>query len=111
GQFFARDRQDLIEQRNTVAQGAIAQPCQTLERGSVGGDAFFFADIRQPARDLIRGNGPEVESLAAALNSGRHLLRIGRGENKFDVRRRLLQRLEQRIEGAGREHVHFVDDV
>ena len=27
------------------------------------------------------------------------------------MRRRFFQRLEQRVEGALREHVHFVDDV
>ena len=36
---------------------------------------------------------------------------LGRGEDELDVRRRLFQRLEQRVERRRREHVDFVDDV
>ena len=42
---------------------------------------------------------------------GQHLLRLGRGEDELHVRRRLLQRLQQGVEGVLGEHVHFVDDV
>ena len=41
----------------------------------------------------------------------RQLLRIGGGQQELHVRRRLLQRLEQRVEGMRREHVHLVDEV
>ena len=36
---------------------------------------------------------------------------LGGGEDEFDVRRRLFERLEQGVEGADRQHVDFVDDV
>ena len=32
-------------------------------------------------------------------------------ENKNDMRRRLFQRFSKSIEGRGREHVHFINDV
>ena len=38
-------------------------------------------------------------------------LRVGGGEDEHDVGRRLLERLEERVEGRAREHVHLVDDV
>src|SRR5262249_26082121 len=41
----------------------------------------------------------------------RNLLGIGRGENEDDVRRRLFQRLEERIEGFSGEVVNFVYDI
>ena len=39
------------------------------------------------------------------------LFGLGGGEEELDVRRRLFQRLQQGVEGPGREHVHFVDVV
>jgi hypothetical protein len=40
-----------------------------------------------------------------------NLLRLGGGEEEFDVGGRLFQRLQQGVEGVDGEHVHFVDDV
>ncbi len=53
----------------------------------------------------------EVEALAAGQDGGGQLLRLGGGEDEHGVGRRLLQRLEQRVERAGGQHVHLVDDV
>jgi hypothetical protein len=41
----------------------------------------------------------------------RDLVRLGRREDELHVRRRLLERLQQRVEGLRGEHVHLVDDV
>ena len=61
--------------------------------------------------DQIGRNPVKIEALAAADNRRQHLLGFGRRENEFHVRRRLFQRLEQRVERGRREHVDFVDDV
>ena len=53
----------------------------------------------------------EIELQAARQHRDRQLLRIGGGEQEFHVRRRLFERLEQRVEGMRRQHVHFVDEV
>src|SRR5262249_1174270 len=37
--------------------------------------------------------------------------RVGGREQEFDVRRRLLERLQQRVEGVRGEHVHLIDEV
>ena len=42
---------------------------------------------------------------------GSNFLRLGRGEDELHVLGRLLERLEQRVEGRRGEHVDFVDDV
>ena len=42
---------------------------------------------------------------------GNTFLRLGRRKDEFHMARRLLQRLEQRVERRLSEHVHFVDDV
>ena len=41
----------------------------------------------------------------------RHLAHLGGGEDELHVPRRLLQRLQERVEGALGEHVHLVDEV
>jgi hypothetical protein len=38
-------------------------------------------------------------------------VKLGGREDEDDVGRRLLDGLEQRVEGAVREHVHLVDDI
>ena len=53
----------------------------------------------------------QVELQAARENRYRDLLRIGGRQQELHVRRRLFQRLEQRVEAGGREHVHLVDQV
>ncbi len=57
------------------------------------------------------GQRLQVELQAAREHRHRNLLRVGRRKHELDVLRRLLQRLQHRIEGRLRQHVHFVDQV
>ncbi len=59
----------------------------------------------------LRRHVLQRELQAARQHGDRQLLRIGGGQEELHVRRRLFQGLQQRVEGAGREHVHFVDQV
>ena len=49
--------------------------------------------------------------LAARQDGRRDLVELGRGEDEDHVRRRLLEGLEEGVEGLRGEHVDFVDDV
>ncbi len=53
----------------------------------------------------------KIESLAARKNRRGQLLRLGGRENEHRVRRRLLERFQKRVERAGRQHMHLVDDI
>src|SRR3546814_983690 len=53
----------------------------------------------------------EVEALAARQHRHRYLVHLRRREQELDVRGRLFERFQKRIEGVARQHVHFVDDV
>ena len=53
----------------------------------------------------------QVKTLAARQHRDRHFADFGGGEDEFGVLRRLFQRLQERVEGRGRQHVDFVDDV
>ncbi len=62
--------------------------------------------------DQHRGvDAAQIEALAARQHRHRHFADFGGGENELGVRRRFFQRLQQRVEGGGRQHVHFVEDV
>ncbi|KAG0190211.1 hypothetical protein DFQ28_002345 [Apophysomyces sp. BC1034] len=53
----------------------------------------------------------QVELQAARQHRDRDLLRVRRRKDELHVRRRLLKRLEHRIERVMSQHVHFVDHI
>ena len=63
------------------------------------------------AGDLFRRQRLEAELQAARQDGHRQFLRIGGGEQELHMGRRLLQRLQQRVERVRGEHVHFVDQI
>ena len=59
----------------------------------------------------FRGTDPlQFIALATGQDGNRDLVQLGGGEHEIDVGRRLLQGLQQGVEGLGGEHVHLVDD-
>jgi hypothetical protein len=52
---------------------------------------------------------PQIELQAAAQHRRQHLLGVGRGQHELQVLGRLLQRLQQRVEGVLGELVRLVD--
>ena len=67
-------------------------------------------DLLQMGDHHLGFDPPQIETLATRQDRHRHLADLGRGKEEFHVRRRFLQRLEQRVERTGREHVNLVDD-
>ena len=53
----------------------------------------------------------EVKALAAGENGRQQLVGFGRRQDEDNVRRRLLQRLEEGVGGLLGEHVDFIDDI
>ena len=88
------------------APRATASAAARFER-----EALILRDEKKVLRDRRRRDALEIETLAAAEDRRRHFLHVGRGEEKFHVRRRLLERLEQRVERSRREHVDLVHEV
>jgi hypothetical protein len=62
------------------------------------------------ARSRSSGTRFQREGLAARADGDRHLAQLSGGEDEGDGRRRLLQRLEQGVEGLLRQHVDLVQD-
>ena len=101
----------LVEDGKRVTQGAVRQTGDEVRGAGRQLQVFFLRDIREPCGDVLGRYTVEVETLAAGQDGGRKLVDFRRGEHELDVLRRLLQRLQQRVERAGGEHVDLVDDV
>src|SRR5437667_1143277 len=105
------ERGDHVEDALRVAQRALRVPSDRLERGRLACQALLLADLRELSDDALVRDPPKVEALRAGHDGRWDLSRFGRRQHEDDVRRRLLERLEQRVEGLARELVRLVDDV
>ena len=75
-------------------------------------DRLLLGDALAATRgDLLDRRALEVEAVAAVDDRRQHLVRLGRGEHEDRVRRRLLERLEERVPRLRGEHVRLVEDV
>ena len=100
----------LVEVGEAVTHGTVGFFGKDVE-GFVGRlDAFLFADVAEAAADLVYGEALEVKALHAAENRLRDLVDLCRRKDENHVGGRFFERLEERVEGAGRKHVDFVDN-
>ncbi len=112
GQHLAFTESDgLVGQAHGIAHrtigGAPQQPQGVVfERHVLGAE-----DMAQVLDHPLRRHVLQGELQAARQHGDRQLLRVGGGEQELDVRWRLFQGLQQGVERAGGEHVHFVDQV
>ena len=101
----------LIEQRQPVADRSVGGAGDEGNRARRDADILLFGDPGEMIRQHVEIHAPQVEALASGQHRDRNLPYLRRREDELHVLRRLLEGLEQRVERAGREHVHFVDDV
>ena len=106
--FPHRDR--LVEDRQPVPHRPLRRPGDQAQRILFRGRTFLLRDVREMLDQDGHLDAAQVEPLAARENGHRHAPDFGRREYELDVLRRLLERLEERVECTLREHVDFVDD-
>jgi hypothetical protein len=106
-----RMRNRLIEQRQRIAHRAFRGARDDAERLGLDLDAFLFRDVGKVTHQHIRLDPAEIKTLAARQHGDRDFADFGGGEHEFGVLGRLLQRLQEGVEGRGRQHMDFVDDV
>ena len=109
--FFLRQRNALIERGQCVTKAAVGFPRHQGQRRVVRRNPGRLHDLAQTRLDVLRRDSLEIVSLATGLDRRRNLLELRRRENEHHVWRRLLQRLQERIERLAGQHVHFVDDI
>ena len=100
-----------VHDRPRVAHTSLRRAGDARKRRILRADAAIGKRHAQAFDDLRGRDAPEVEALATGEDRRRELLRLRRRQDEDDVGRRLLQRLEQRVERASGEHVHLIDDV
>ena len=108
----AAEGDQLIEQRQRRRACCHRRPARAAAAPAASNAISSASRIcSMRAADLRDRQALEIELQAARQHRHRQLLRIGGREQELHVRRRLLERLQQRVEGVRRQHVHFVDQV
>ena len=111
GDVGARVGHELLERPERVAEGAGGVAGEQGDGVGRDLDLLGGGDARDDGGDLLDGRAREVEAVAAVDDRRQDLLGLGRGEHEDRVRRRLLERLEERVPGLRGQHVRLVEDV
>ncbi len=109
--LWSRSAEELVEDRQAVSRGSSAGPHDQRQRGRLDRDAFLLAQLGQVLRQQPRGDQPEGVVVGARTDRRQHLVGLGGGEDEAQVRRRLLDQLEQGVEALRGHHVGLIDDV
>ncbi len=104
------ERNDLIELALRVAHAALAIASDELQRIVPDLNAFGIDDPPELIGDRLRANRAELVDLRAGQHRLWNLLELGGRHHEDHVRRRLLDRFQQRVERLGGELVDLVDD-
>ena len=101
----------LVEQAEAVAHAARCGVGQQVQGVRLVFGVFGLQDVGEVLADLPLAHVFQVELQAAREDGRGQFLRVGGGEDEFDVRRRFFQRFQQRVEAASGKHVHFVNEI
>ncbi len=101
----------LVQQGQRVPERALGLPGHGVSGGLVELHALALGQLHQVLRHELARSPPEVEPLAPAHDGGRHLVGLGRAEQEAHPRWRLLEHLQQGVEGLAGQALRLVDDV
>ena len=101
----------LVQSRDRVAEAAAGRAGDQREGCLRSLDALTLGDALQVAHDLGQPRARENECLAARADRREHLLELGRAEDEDEMGRRLLDQLQQGVEGRIGQLVRLVEDV
>ena len=107
----AKVGRQLLERADGVAKAALGVACDLEHGGLVDLDVLAGRDLVEHEGDVVHPRPAKVEALAAREDGRRDLVDLGRGEHEDDVGGRLLEGLQEGVEGLLGEHVGLVDDV
>ncbi len=99
GDAIAGKRDHLIEGAQRVAHAAFARTREQKQGVWIGLDLLGLRDVPQLVGDAARADRAQLEFLRPRTNRLRDLVQLRRRHHEDDVRRRLLDRLEERVEG------------
>ncbi len=106
-----RPTQQLVQHREGVARRAGAGPHDQRDRRGLDGDALLVAQLGEVRREQPGRDQPERVVVGPGPDGREHLVGLRGREDEPQVRRRLLDELEQGVEALRGDHVRLVDDV
>ncbi len=101
---------ELVEQAQGVAVAAVCGARDQVERLRRGVDALLGADPIEDLGEVRNARLAQGEVLEARTNGGQDVPRVRRAQDDHQMRRRLLQRLQQGAGGALLDLVSLVHD-
>ena len=101
---------ELVEHGERVADRPAARADHQRQHARRHGHALAVAELLQVRHQHVGRDQPERVVVRAGADGADDLVRLGRREDELDVRRRLLDDLEQRVEALVRDHVRLVED-
>ena len=108
---LVRAREQLVEYGQRVSSGPAAGPHHQRQHRRVERDALGGEDLLGQVAHHRRRHQPERVMVGAGPDRRDDLVRLGRREDELQMRRRLLDQLEQGVEPLLGHHVRLVDDV
>ena len=103
--------EQLVEHGQRVARRPRPGAYDEGQRGRLDRHALLAAELGEVVAEQPRRDQPEGVVVGARADGRQHLVGLGRGEDEPQVRRRLLDQLEQGVEALRGDHVGLVDDV
>ena len=109
--FACTVRNRLIQQRGGIAHGSFCGAGD--QRQGIFGDlsALRCGNLAHQRDHHFGLNPAQIIALTSGQNSHGHFADFGCGKDEFDVGGRLFQGFQQRVKGAGGEHMHLIDDI
>ena len=107
---LGRGRQ-LVERRGRVAERSACGAGDERQRLRRRVDLLTLGDARQHGHEILQARPLEDERLAARAHGRQHLREVGGAEDEDEVRRRLLDQLQERVPRRVGELVRLVEDV
>ncbi|GES19899.1 hypothetical protein Aple_027950 [Acrocarpospora pleiomorpha] len=104
-------REQLIQNGERVTSGTSPGTDDQRERGRLVRHRLRLQDLLHELPDRRGRHQPERVMVGPGLDRPDDLLRLGGREDELEMRRRLLDELEQRVEPLPGHHVRLVDDV
>ena len=92
----------LVEDGERVAHAAVGLLGYHVQRLLVVGESLAVGHTFQMAHDVGHAHAVEVVDLAARDDGGQNLVLLGGGQDEDHIRGRLLERLEEGVEGGRR---------
>jgi hypothetical protein len=108
---FVRPGEKLVEDRQRVTGRARARPDHQRQRGGLECDLLGGEDLLHEGAQRGGRDQPERVVVGPGLDRPDDLLGLRGREDELQVRRRLLDEFEQRVETLAGHHVRLVDDV